>query len=352
MLRDLFVNTTIILSFIFIGGQLLRDKPLKEGFSFWRKCVIGVFTGILGILLMYFGVHIGNILLDLRYLAVILAVIIGGPIASTITVGMILVTRLLFMDYSLASQVAFYTLIAIGIGSIFISHMKISLGEKWVWLHTYILSILIPSLYIWLIKDTHIVGLYLFSSIVTGYITFLSAKYVLQSNELFQTMKQYATIDALTGLGNVRHFDLEMNRHIGNKNMKNDSLCLLLIDIDYFKHVNDTYGHPAGDEVLKQVGRILREISTFPDLVFRKGGEEFALLIPKKGLAYGIRMGEQIRTAVEKHSFQLLDGTKIKITVSVGVSEYEESPEQFIQAADDALYYSKRNGRNQVSSAS
>lgn len=63
-------------------------------------------------------------------------------------------------------------------------------------------------------------------------------------------------------------------------------------------------------------------------------------------------MGEQIRTAVESHPFQLLDGTKIKITVSVGVSEYEESPEKFIQAADDALYYSKRNGRNKVSSVS
>ncbi|AHA75188.1 MULTISPECIES: GGDEF domain-containing protein [Bacillus cereus group] len=352
MLRDLFVNTTIILSFIFVGGQLLRDKPLKEEFSFWQKCVVGIFTGILGILLMYFGVRVGTILLDLRYLAVILAVIIGGPIASTITIIMILVTRLLFMDYSLASQVAFYTIIAIGIGSIFISRMKLSLGEKWVWLHAYILSILIPALYIWLIKEIHIVGLYLISSIITGYITFISANYVLQSNELFQTMKQYATIDALTGLGNVRQFDLEMNRHISNKHLKNDSLCLLLIDIDHFKHVNDTYGHPAGDEVLKQVGHILREMSAFPDLVFRKGGEEFALLIPRKGIAYGIRVGEQTRIAVEKHSFELLDGTKIKITVSVGVSEYEESPEQFIQAADDALYYSKRNGRNKVSSAS
>ncbi len=143
-----------------------------------------------------------------------------------------------------------------------------------------------------------------------------------------------------------------MNRHIVNKNMKNNSLRLLLIDIDHFKYVNDTYGHPAGDEVLKQMGRILREISTFLDLVFRKGGEEFVLLIPKKGLAYGSRLGEQIRNAVEKHSFQLLNGTKIKITVSVGISAYKESTEQFIQAADDALYYSKRNGRNQVNSAS
>ena len=351
MLRDLFVNTTIIISFIFVGGQLLRDKPLKEGFSFLQKCVIGIFTGILGVLLMHFGVHIEDIMLDLRYLAVILAIIVGGPVASSITVTIILITRLIFTEYSLASELACYTILLSGIGVIFIARIQTSITLKLVWLHVYCLSILIVPMYI-LFNDISVVVLYLISSITTGYITFVSTNYVLQSNELFQKMKQYATIDALTGLGNVRQFDLEMNCHISNKNMKNDSLCLLLIDIDHFKYVNDTYGHPAGDEVLKQVGCILRETSQFPDLAFRKGGEEFALLIPNKGLAYGICMGEQIRTAVESHPFQLLDGTKIKITVSVGVSEYEGSSEQFIQAADDALYYSKRNGRNKVSSVS
>ncbi|MEI5922833.1 GGDEF domain-containing protein [Bacillus sp. TD10] len=351
MLKDLFVNTTIILSFIFVGGQILRDRPLKEEFSFWQKCVVGIITGMLSVLLMYFGVHIENIMLDLRYLAVILAIIIGGPIASSITVTIILITRLFLTEYSLASELACYTIILIGVGITFIWRMKASIFTKWIWFNVYSLFILAVPLSI-LFKDMSIVALYLVCSSVTAYITFISANYVLQSNELFQTMKQYATIDALTGLGNVRQFDLEMNRHIGNKRMKNDSLCLLLIDIDHFKSVNDTYGHPAGDEVLKQIGCILREISMFPDLAFRKGGEEFALLIPKKGLAYGMRMGEQVRTAVENHSFQLLNGTSIKITVSVGISVYEESPDQFIQAADDALYYSKRNGRNQVSSAS
>ncbi|AYF09341.1 MULTISPECIES: GGDEF domain-containing protein [Bacillus] len=351
MFRDLFVNTTIILSFIFVGGQILRDRPLKEEFSLWQKCVVGMLTGILSVLLMHFGVHIEDIMLDLRYLAVILAIIIGGPIASSITVTIILITRLFFTEYSLASELACYSIVLIGVGVVFIWRMKASIFTRWIWFNVYSLSVLVVPLSI-LFKDMSIVSLYVVCSGVAAYITFISANYVLQSNELFQTMKQYATIDALTGLGNVRQFDLEMNRHIGSKRMKNDSLCLLLIDIDHFNCVNDTFGHPAGDEVLKQMGCILREISPFPDFSFRKGGEEFALLIPKKGLAYGMRTGEQVRTAVENHPFQLLNGTKIKITVSVGISVYEESPEQFIQAADDALYYSKRNGRNQVSSAS
>ncbi|PEB81037.1 diguanylate cyclase [Bacillus nitratireducens] len=351
MFRDLFVNMTIILSFIFVGAQLLRDRPLKEGFSFWQKCLVGILTGILSILLMHFGVHIEDIMLDLRYLAVVLAIMIGGPIASSITVIIILITRVFFTEYSLASELACYTIVATGMGITLIWRMKISIFAKWIWFNVYSLSILILPLYI-LFKDMYVVSLYLVCCIVAAYVTFVSASYVLQSNELFQTMKHYATIDALTNLGNVRQFDLEMNRHIDNKYMKNDSLCLLLIDIDQFKYINDAYSHPAGDEVLKQVGRILLENGPFSNLVFRKGGEEFALLIPKKGLAFGTRIGEQIRLAVEKHSFQLKNGTKIKITVSVGISEYKKSPEQFIQAADDALYYSKRNGRNQVSSAS
>ncbi|EEK70486.1 GGDEF domain protein [Bacillus mycoides] len=342
---------TIILSFIFVGAQLLRDKPLKEGFSFWQKCLVGILTGILSILLMHFGVHIEDIMLDLRYLAVVLAIIIGGPIASSITVMIILITRVFFTEYSLASELACYTIVAIGIGITLIWRMKISIFTKWIWFNVYSLSILILPLYI-LFKDIYVVVLYLICCIIAAYITFVSASYILQSNELFQTMKHYATIDALTNLGNVRQFDFEMNRHIDSKHMKNDSLCLLLIDIDHFKYVNDTYGHPAGDEVLKQLGRILLENAPFPNLVFRKGGEEFALLLPKKRVAFGTRIGEQIRLAVEKHLFQLQNGGKIKITVSVGLSEYKKSPEQFIQSADDALYYSKRNGRNKVSSAS
>ncbi|EJP89414.1 hypothetical protein B4086_5360 [Bacillus cereus] len=203
MLRDLFVNTTIILSFIFIGGQLLRDKPLKEEFSFWQKCVVGIFTGILSVLLMYFGVHIENIMLDLRYLAVILAIIIGGPIASSITVTIILITRLFLTEYSLASELACYTIVLIGVGIIFIWRMKASIFIRWIWFNVYSLSILIVPLSM-LFKDMSIVALYLVCSSVAAYITFISANYVLQSNELFQKMKQYATIDALTGLGNVR----------------------------------------------------------------------------------------------------------------------------------------------------
>ncbi|MGG2094361.1 diguanylate cyclase [Bacillus sp. S13(2024)] len=351
MLNDLFINTTIILSFIFVGAQLFKNISLKEPLSFEVKCFVGIVMGALGALLMKFGVHIEDVMLDLRYLSVILAAVIGGPIASLLASIIILIVRLLLTGYSIGAQIGVYVILLTGIGCTIISMFRISVFKKWIWLHVYCLTVSSIGIYI-VFKDVLVLGLYLVVSIMTGYMTFLSAHYALQSNELFRKMKQYATMDPLTGLGNVRKFDTELNRNIEDKKKNNNPLCLLLVDIDYFKDVNDKYGHPAGDEVLQQLGAILKNSSPFPHLVFRKGGEEFALLLPKSTLQYAVDIGERIRAAVEKHVFRLPNDICLHITISVGASIYVDSPQQFIQLADDALYSSKRNGRNQVNAVS
>ena len=351
MLNDLFINTTIILSFIFVGAQLFKNISLKEPLSFEVKCFVGIVMGALGALLMKFGVHIEDVMLDLRYLSVILAAIIGGPIASLLASIIILIVRLLLTGYSVGAQIGVYVVLLTGIGCTIISTFRLSVFKKWIWLHVYCLTVSSIGIYV-VFKDVLVLGLYLVVSIMTGYMTFLSAHYALQSNELFRKMKQYATMDPLTGLGNVRKFDTELNRNIEDKKKNKDPLCLLLVDIDYFKDVNDRYGHPAGDEVLQQLGAILKNSSPFPHLVFRKGGEEFALLLPKSTLQYAVDIGERIRAAVEKHVFRLPNDICLHITISVGASIYVDSPQQFIQLADDALYSSKRNGRNQVSAVS
>ncbi|MGF9963888.1 diguanylate cyclase [Bacillus rhizoplanae] len=351
MLDDLFVNTTIILSFIFVGAQLFKNISLKEPLSFEVKCFVGIAIGTLGALLMKFGVRIEDVVLDLRYLSIILAAIIGGPIASLLASIIILIVRLLLTSYSIGTQIVVYVVLLTGIGCTIISMFRISVFKKWIGLHVYCLTVSLIAIYV-VFKDVLVLSLYLVVSIMTGYITFLSAHYALQSNELFRKMKRDATMDPLTGLGNVRKFDTELNRNIEDKKKNKNPLCLLLVDIDYFKDVNDKYGHPADDEVLQQLGAILKNSSPFPHLVFRKGGEEFALLLPKSILQYAVEIGERIRAAVEKHVFRLPNGICLNITISVGASIYGDSPQQFIQLADDALYSSKRNGRNQVSAVS
>lgn len=350
MIADFFINTTIILSFIFVGGQILQNASIQREMSFGMKLGTGIIGGILGGILIQFGVHIGDIMVDLRYLAVILAAIIGGPIASIVAALFILLIRIPLTAHGFALELACYTIITVGFGCAIISTWKTSMMKQWILLHSY--SLIISSLTVY-IAFQDVFKLFLYSAIFTGagYITFVSLNYVVQSNELFRRMQQYATVDALTSLGNVRKFDMELNRYIEGKHIQNNVLCLLLIDIDHFKRINDRYGHPAGDEVLRQLGDILKRNSPFSELVFRKGGEEFAMLLPKATLQEALHVGERLRQAVEQHSFLLPDGTNLRVTISIGISNYEESPQQFIQSADDALYYSKRNGRNRVSSA-
>ncbi|MED1303839.1 GGDEF domain-containing protein [[Bacillus thuringiensis] serovar konkukian] len=351
MLNNLFINTTIILSFIFVGGQFLKNISHHRPLSLKIKVIIGIITGFLGFLLMKFGFRIGENLLDLRYLAIVLATIVGGPVASVVSSVIIFITRLLLTDYSTSMQWALYTIIFIGISNVFISTFFTDFSKKWIWLHVYTLIITSFPIY-FIFQSIFVVGVYLLANSITGYITFFSLNYIFQSNELFRTMKQYATLDSLTALGNTRNFDIELKRHIEDTKKNENPLCLLLIDIDYFKLVNDTYGHLAGDEVLKQIGALLKTHSPSSDLVFRKGGEEFAILLPGATLQYAVEIGENIRTAVEQHVFYLSNGGVLNITVSIGASLYKTLPQQFIQLADNALYTSKRNGRNQVSALS
>ncbi|MEB9974687.1 diguanylate cyclase [Bacillus cereus] len=348
MLNNLFINTTIILSFIFIGGQFFKNISYQRPLSLKIKVIIGIITGFLGFLLMKFGFRIGEGLLDLRYLAVMLATIVGGPVASIVSSIIIFITRLLLTEYSTPMQLAIYTTLFIGIGNAFISLFFTGFFKKWIYLHIYTLTITSFPIY-YIFHSIFVVGLYLLVSSVAACITFFSLNYVLQSNELFRMMKQYAMIDSLTELGNNRSFDIELKRHIEDTKINKNPLCLLLIDIDYFKYINDTYGHPAGDEVLRQIGALLKKHSPSSDLVFRKGGEEFAILLPGATLQYAIGVGENIRIAVEQQIFHLSNGVFLNITVSMGASIYETLPEQFIQLADNALYTSKHKGRNKVS---
>ncbi|AXY11201.1 GGDEF domain-containing protein (plasmid) [Bacillus thuringiensis LM1212] len=348
MLNNLFINITIILSFIFIGGQFFKNISYHRPLSLKIKVIIGVSTGFLGFLLMKFGFRIEEDLLDLRYLAVMLATIVGGPVASILSSVIICIARLLLTDYSTSMQLAIYTTLFIGIGNAFVSVFFTGFSKKWFFLHVYMLTIVSVPIY-YIFHSIFVLELYLLVSSIAAYITFFSLNYVLQSNELFRMMKHYAMIDSLTELGNNRSFDIELKRHIEDTTINENSLCLLLVDIDYFKCVNDTYGHPAGDEVLKQIGALLKKHSPSPDLVFRKGGEEFAMLLPGATLQHAIEIGENIRTAVEQQVFHLSNGAVLNITVSIGASIYETLPQQFIQLADNALYTSKHNGRNKVS---
>ncbi len=166
--------------------------------------------------------------------------------------------------------------------------------------------------------------------------------------QLFDAVERMATTDGLTGLHNHRHFQnlLEQNTSLAQRYQK--PLSLLMCDIDHFKTVNDTYGHPAGDLVLKGVAEILQHQARQTDSVARYGGEEFALNLPETDSAAARAIAERIRVMVEQASFTTELGP-LKVTLSLGVAtlpDVARHKQELIDQADQALYAAKHGGRN------
>lgn len=157
--------------------------------------------------------------------------------------------------------------------------------------------------------------------------------------------------DGLTGLNNHRHFQDELLRAFEEAERYSRPLSLALIDIDFFKKINDTYGHAAGDEVLREVSNLFTTSIRAADMAARYGGEEFTVMMPQTDLNDGVQVAEKIRELIGCHTFRTAAG-EIPVTVSIGVATFPRSrmrsARELLEAADKALYRAKRGGRNQV----
>lgn len=178
-----------------------------------------------------------------------------------------------------------------------------------------------------------------------------TAAIAIQNTYLFEAIKEKAHRDELTGLLNRHHFFELAEKELYRTTRYGHPLSVIMLDIDYFKEVNDRYGHLNGDEVLRILANRLRERFRKSDIIGRFGGEEFVVLLPETPLNDAIHVAEDIRRAVEEEPFKLKSGEEIKLTISIGITTYQEtikSIDQLIEVADQALYEAKRTGRNRV----
>lgn len=164
-------------------------------------------------------------------------------------------------------------------------------------------------------------------------------------------LKHLSRTDRLTGLNNRGHWEEELKREYSRHRRYGSTAALVIFDIDHFKKVNDTFGHPAGDKVIQVVADVVRQEIRDTDIAGRYGGEEFVILLPDVDSAGARLFAERLRQTVEdlKVSYE---GQAIPFTISLGVADLAQSSndhKQLIEWADHALYNSKRNGRNQVS---
>ncbi len=163
-------------------------------------------------------------------------------------------------------------------------------------------------------------------------------------------LQEQATRDPLTGLYNRRYFDETLERELARAEREVSPLCLMMIDLDHFKQVNDTYGHQAGDEVLRMFGAMLRESARAGDIPCRYGGEEFLLLMPKMPPETARQRAEHLRAEFAGRVAEIGE-YRIQATLSIGIAAYPEhgeTPDVLTQAADLALYLAKQEGRNRV----
>jgi len=156
-----------------------------------------------------------------------------------------------------------------------------------------------------------------------------------------------ARTDALTGLPNRRAFDDELIRRVAESARKQTTFCLIMLDIDRFKSLNDRYGHPAGDYVLRHLAKVLRNTFREMDMVARFGGEEFAAILPSTSAEDGKLAARRVGATVAKSEFRSRQGL-LRVTISIGLAAVckGDSPASLVQRADKALYASKRGGRN------
>ena len=176
------------------------------------------------------------------------------------------------------------------------------------------------------------------------------AKYLMKAKD-FEYQYKLATIDGLTELYNHRYFQDTLRKQMDIARRYNQSFSLIIIDIDFFKKFNDTYGHQAGDAVLRQVAQTLKKNSRTTDYVCRYGGEEMSIILPNTGADEALNNANRICKAVAEKPFHLTPVDTANVTISLGVATFPENaqtPQDLIEWADKGLYYAKEHGRNQV----
>jgi two-component system, cell cycle response regulator len=164
-----------------------------------------------------------------------------------------------------------------------------------------------------------------------------------------ETIFNMTITDGLTDVGNKKRLDQMVRKEIPRALRHERDLALLMIDIDHFKDVNDTYGHLAGDSVLRDLASIVQKRLRPDDELGRYGGEEFAAILPETSLDGAVKIAEDLRRLVETHPF-VVEGEQIKVTVSIGVAGLKQGMDAnaFFRAADELLYKAKNSGRNRV----
>jgi len=354
VVKDLFLNATTIIAVVSIGNQILINQEVTPSSPLKLRVFFGSMAGLLGVLLMLNSVQImPGLILDFRHIATILSATYCG-FASAIITGLIIgVFRLFVYGLTYSSIISAITAVVIGMGCALIVKYIASTVRRWTIMSIFILITPSISMAILIYNQLLLVKtifIYWIGISLVSVLVFLYVRYLDLSKFLYRKYQIESSKDHRTGLNNVRQFDNELNKIIHNLS-KGSLIALLFMDIDFFKKINDTYGHQNGDKLLEDLGKILLSSCSYSDVVSRNGGDEFSVLMTDCPRDKVLEVAERIRLTVQDHRFYLIDGQTLKITVSIGGAIYPDTIDDInliVEKADSALYDAKRAGRNRV----
>ncbi|MWV46506.1 diguanylate cyclase [Paenibacillus sp. HJL G12] len=365
MLSSLFVNVCIFVTFLFFSGVLSKKYVIgSRSLSMPVKISSGLLFGLYGIILMNYSFPVGpHVIADMRHLTVVVVGVYMGWLPALLCGIVLSIARIALYGWSIAAFIACIGLLTVGFLCAWLSTFPWSRLFKMNVMNLASMAVIFVTLSLNLNNMTTVMRYYptqLIISVIACLFLYVITEHIDSSNVLFAQLQIRASTDHLTQLNNLRQFEWSLQNEMAGAKLSGESLSLLVIDIDHFKLVNDTYGHAAGDEVLRDLGKILLDQARPLDIVSRNGGEEFTVLLPNCSAPAAFVLGEKIRKAVQANVFKLptINQKKLRITVSIGAATYpadtegmQQTDHVLVEQADKALYQAKNNGRNKVCAA-
>lgn len=366
ILDSLWNSMALFLSALFFHGMALRSirekKPAWFQIKFANEFInyaLGIYYGLLGVYFIIRGLPgtDSGIYTDMLLNILIVLHLFSSAGPATIALLLIVSGKLFLGDALFANLIYVFLIIGFHFVCMEVAKLRLSSVQKVVLVK---LSA-IPLMLFYLHQKIHLaytmndLPVWILYFLVSFFITFIivsAAYYIDTSNKLIYDLQQSTILDPLTGLTNFRHFENAFDAAFNHATLKKSNLSVIIIDIDYFKRVNDTYGHLVGNGVLSTFSQMLLKISFPPNTVIsRIGGEEFAIILPNINVSETEHLAEKIRRKVEKIDVPIVASGSV-ITISAGIANNDgrnyPSANELLNAADQALYNAKRNGRNQV----
>ena len=350
-----FINLCILFTLFTISFLPFRNRPrLTPQSPLKGRVLLGVQSGLIAILLLANALLLEGVLIDLRAIPIMLAVLFGGWVSGTVAGIIYLIGRTFVVWYTDGAIIGLYLAFAtmfVLVGSISILRKRMDNTR--------------PTLLVFTTVSIAIFGAAFYAALPLNQFYPVLIVYTLMSYggacaayrlllelrrhfENVQHQQQLARTDALTGIANRRL----LNEAMANLTVEAEEYALILVDIDHFKRVNDTYGHDVGDDVLRELGMLLVNESEERHLVGRFGGEEFLIVMPHATRDEVSRLAESIREKVSTFPFETSAGT-LHITVSLGACHSNDIEiDSVLKHADEALYHAKESGRNRFILAS